>query len=53
MALKDLMMHLILKYLVIPETPKILSGKIHIACIGDSITYGAGVRGYQLGLCEV
>ena len=34
-----------LKYLVIPRTPKILKGKIHIACIGDSITYGAGVNG--------
>lgn len=34
-----------LKYLAVPRSPKVLPGKIHIACIGDSITYGAGVRG--------
>ncbi|MCR5144305.1 MAG: hypothetical protein K6B67_03220 [Lachnospiraceae bacterium] len=35
----------VMKYLVVPRTPKIIPGKEHIACIGDSITYGAGVRG--------
>ena len=37
--------HFILKYLAVPKTPKYLEGKRHIACIGDSITFGAGVNG--------
>ncbi len=28
-----------------PPAPHIKEGKIHIACVGDSITYGAGVLG--------
>ncbi len=34
-----------LKYLVVPPTPAIIKGKKHIACIGDSTTFGAGVKG--------
>ena len=45
MAFKDLISHLVLKYLVVPKSPKVLEGRIHIACIGDSITFGAGVNG--------
>lgn len=45
MALKDLIGHLVLKYLAVPSSPKVLPGKKHIACIGDSITFGAGVNG--------
>ena len=45
MAIKETISHLILKYLVIPRSPKVLPGKTHIACIGDSITFGAGVIG--------
>ena len=45
MGFGDFISHLILKYLVIPKTPKVLPGKTHIACIGDSITFGAGVNG--------
>ncbi len=26
-----------------PPAPHVKEGKIHIACVGDSITYGAGV----------
>ena len=40
-----MMGHLILKYLAVPKAPKVIEGKKHIVCIGDSITYGAGVRG--------
>lgn len=32
-------------YLKLPRSPKIVNGKINVACIGDSITRGAGVRG--------
>ena len=35
----------VLKYLVVPKAPKVEKDKIRIACIGDSITYGAGVVG--------
>lgn len=35
----------VLKYLVVPKAPKVEKDKIRIACIGDSITYGAGVTG--------
>ncbi|MCR5230760.1 MAG: hypothetical protein K6D03_11600 [Solobacterium sp.] len=37
--------HFILKYLAVPLTPKIEKGKKLIACVGDSITFGAGVNG--------
>ena len=30
-----------------PPAPHIKEGKIHIACVGDSITYGAGVLGHR------
>ena len=45
MRFQDFVAHMFLKYLVIPKTPKILPGRVHIACLGDSITFGAGVRG--------
>lgn len=47
MPLKDFVSHFVLKFLVIPPTPKIQPDRIHIACIGDSITFGAGVMGKQ------
>ena len=31
-----------------PPAPKIKQGKVHIACVGDSITYGAGVLGHRI-----
>ena len=34
-----------MKYLAVPKLPSITEGKKTIACIGDSITFGAGVRG--------
>ena len=37
--------HIVLKYLVVPKSPVVIQEKKHIACIGDSITYGAGVNG--------
>lgn len=37
--------HLFLKSLGLLPHPKIIEGKKLIACIGDSITFGAGVRG--------
>ena len=45
MKISDILSHFVLKYLVVPKSPKILPDKTHIACIGDSITYGAGVKG--------
>ena len=30
-----------------PPAPHVKEGKIHIACVGDSITYGAGVLGHR------
>ena len=45
MPFKDLISHFVLKVLALPPTPKIMPGKRHIACIGDSITFGAGVNG--------
>ena len=30
-----------------PPAPHVKAGKIHIACVGDSITYGAGVLGHR------
>ena len=45
MKINDILSHFVLKYLVVPKSPKILPDKTHIACIGDSITYGAGVKG--------
>ena len=32
-------------YLKLPRKPKAVKGKINVACIGDSLTRGAGVRG--------
>lgn len=45
MTLRERIGHLVLKYLAVPKTPELLPGKKTIACIGDSITFGAGVRG--------
>ena len=45
MKISDILSHFVLKYLVVPKSPRILPDKTHIACIGDSITYGAGVKG--------
>lgn len=45
MTFKDKLSNFVLKYLVIPRTPKLIPGKKRIACIGDSITFGAGVAG--------
>lgn len=45
MAIKETISHFVLKYLAIPRSPKVVPGKTHIACIGDSITFGAGVGG--------
>ncbi len=45
MSFKDKIMRFALKYLVVPKTPAYEEGKIHIACLGDSITFGAGVNG--------
>lgn len=45
MLLKKLMTYIELKYLVIPKPPVLMDGRKKIACIGDSITYGAGVNG--------
>ena len=39
--------HIVLKYLVVPKAPVVDQEKIHIACIGDSITFGAGVNGVK------
>lgn len=40
--LKKMIGNLCLRYLV-PKPPAIQAGKKLVACIGDSITYGAGV----------
>ena len=45
MNLNEKIGHFVLKYLAVPRAPKVIDGKIHIACIGDSITFGAGVNG--------
>ena len=45
MSFQEKIEHFVLKYLAVPKTPKRLEGKRYIACIGDSITFGAGVRG--------
>ena len=42
---KEMIGKFVLKYLVVPKAPKVEKDKIRIACIGDSITYGAGVTG--------
>lgn len=42
---KEMIGKFVLKYLVVPKAPKVEKDKIRIACIGDSITYGAGVIG--------
>ena len=41
----DIMKQLIALYLKLPRRPMKKKGKINIACIGDSLTRGAGVRG--------
>ncbi len=45
MSLQSRISHLVLKYLAVPRMPAVLPDKKHVACIGDSITFGAGVRG--------
>ena len=45
MTFKERITHLVLKYLAVPRTPVYEEGKIHIGCLGDSITFGAGVNG--------
>ncbi len=45
MVLEKFLTHIILKYLAVPKSPIIVPTKKHIACIGDSITFGAGVNG--------
>ncbi len=45
MSFKEKIIHYYLKYMAVPKTPQFSADKIHIACIGDSITYGAGVNG--------
>lgn len=45
MSFRKKIEHYFLKYLAVPRTPEVLPGKIHIACLGDSITFGAGVNG--------
>lgn len=45
MSFQDKIKHFVLKYLAVPRTPEVLPGKIHIACLGDSITFGAGIGG--------
>ncbi|MBR1841975.1 MAG: hypothetical protein IJ788_01725 [Oscillospiraceae bacterium] len=47
MSLRDKIDHFVLKYLAVPPAPRIKSGAKHIACIGDSITFGAGVGGVK------
>lgn len=44
MGLQNTLSHMIMKYLVVPKAPKVLNGKKKLVCVGDSITYGAGVR---------
>ena len=44
MSFQKLIERIILKYLVVPKPPVVQSDKRLIACIGDSITFGAGVR---------
>ena len=41
----NIMDNLIRIYLKLPRRPKPAKGKINVACIGDSLTRGAGVRG--------
>ena len=36
--------HITMKYLTVPKAPIPQAGKKLVACVGDSITYGAGVR---------
>lgn len=43
--IQKLIGHLFMKYLAVPKLPVVTEGKKMIACIGDSITFGAGVRG--------
>ncbi len=45
MSFRKTIEHFVLKYLAVPKTPEVETGKIHIACLGDSITFGAGVNG--------
>lgn len=41
----NIMENLIRIYLKLPRRPMAAKGKINIACVGDSLTRGAGVRG--------
>lgn len=43
--LQNLISHFMMKYLAVPKLPSVTEGKKTVACIGDSITFGAGVRG--------
>ena len=45
MGFRKTIEHLVLKYLAVPRDPHVSPDKKHIACIGDSITFGAGVQG--------
>lgn len=47
MSFRDKIDRFVLKYLAVPPPPRIKSGVRHIACIGDSITFGAGVGGVK------
>ena len=47
MNFTDFIDYIRLKYLIVPKAPAIEEGKKHLACIGDSITFGAGVNGQK------
>ena len=47
MTIKEKIEHFVLDVLVIHDTPEVDINKKHIACIGDSITFGAGVGGIK------
>lgn len=47
MNLRKQIEHFVLKVLAVPKSPRVIEGKKHIACIGDSITFGAGVKGLK------
>lgn len=45
MEIRKMIDHFVLKYLAVPRPPKVSEDKKLVACIGDSITFGAGVQG--------
>ena len=45
MNLGKLFGEFMMKYFVGNRNPKVIKGKKHIACIGDSITFGQGIKG--------